>query len=253
MSKLFDQMLQIAKDAAKETENSENPLFVHQHKDLTDFDRDIIENDAVPGDEYIWAIRGTGHGTDLYRINSNPDLVDFLDPSDNARLFHLKVSDIGQGNIYPIDREQMADLVKTNPNPNRVPRREHIADVMQNILGLKEKRLFTRVLDIQSEQAPGDGAVTIARTEPVRGGLNVTMAQTKAGKGQALSGGAKEYFIHEQDLDLGKNNSLTGTQHFRIKTPRKGYAIKEEISKRSFDQSLKGLERRRSKSADLTP
>lgn len=254
MSSLFRQMKLIAESVALESKDTDRPLFKYCKDDLYDIDKDIIENDAVPGDEYIWSIRESGHGTDLYRLNGQKDL-DYLVGSsgERAKYFHIVVSEIGKGSLSPITRDKAIELTQRVANPQRVPRRYNFYKAMEHLIGLKAGVAFSNTFSMANSFYPGTGAVSLMKVEPIRGGLAIALDQIapdSEGRGRGKS--VSNIF----DVRFLSTSSATkdAPSFYRIKTPREGYAVIEELSERKYKSALtrsKRLEERKVDNLDL--
>jgi hypothetical protein len=238
MSQIFDNMRFIAESIMKETKDTDRPLLANCQSDLYYHDKDIIENDAVPGDEYVWAIRDSGHGTDLYRLNGDVNMPYLIgNAGENGRYFHVKVKDIGKGDITPVTRDHALDLSKTEANPKRVARRENYYKMMEELIGLKSDRHYGGSYSMANEFYPNEGAVSVAKVSPTSSGVLVSLDQIKAdSKGENL-GKSKYTVFNRQDLTI-KAAFNEKTSYHQIKTPKDGYAIRKEISEIEYNNAM---------------
>jgi hypothetical protein len=240
----------MAESIIKETKDMDTPLLKYYQNDLYDIDKDIIDNDAVPGDEYIWSIKGSGHGTDLYRLTGDVNMPYLIgNAGENGRYFHIKVTDIGKGDITPVTRDRALEFSETKANPNRVPRRQNYYKAMESLIGLKHGHSITN-FSIANNFYPNEGAVSVMKVAPIRQGVMVYMSQIKADTDDGNLGKTFNNAFDNQHLNLDSATKKESTFH-RIKTPREGFAIIEDITERQYKNALKKIDK--SLTADVNP
>lgn len=241
---LFEQIQAIGQERAEATKDSEYAYLssrLYAKADM-EIDEDILKNDSQPGDAYVWALRGNGCGTDLTRFG-NPHFDTFITQAPEGSEFYLlKCTGINEGTVQKITREKALDLpsMGIKANPERVPRRRHLYEQLDEMLGFGGKWSARDSL-MGSEFSPEKGdktAIRIQRDNYRKIAIDVIRINTHDhnGKLEKPSKPEARYYVPETATS---NMDLQKPKYFAIDSDRSGFAKFTEISKRAFDNAVK--------------
>lgn len=135
MKTLFDQMV----DASVQY-----PVMTNYKEDLFEIDRDIIENDSVVGDKYIWILKGNGAGTWLYRLNSKTgiEMIEYTikNEPDTSEYFWLHNNGDSKSVLQHISKSHALSLARSQVLTNREPRRRNLGSQITHCLNISDPK-----------------------------------------------------------------------------------------------------------------
>ncbi|WP_105903706.1 hypothetical protein [Vibrio gangliei] len=171
MKTLFEQMVEAS---------VQYPLMTRFTEDLFEIDRDIIENDSVVGDKYIWILKGNGAGTWLYRLNSKIgiEMLEYTikNEPESSEFFWLHNNGDQKSILQHISRSHALSLAKAQVLTNREPRRRNLGSQITHCLNISDPKCSLianpKVLMLASQK----GKVTITLNKLVRDVAIITVS-----------------------------------------------------------------------------
>lgn len=220
----------------------ENPQYNPNFCGDSDYDKDMIVNDAQSGDHFIGILKGCGAGSYLNRIAVEPGMHNHAnytvkEAHADSRFFHLHFTGIDEGEIKEVSREKALELsVAYKENPYRTPRRVTLESIISDKLGVKGvtgTRFFSEFSLEKGEitafkisaDTQGSGLLHMARSK---------LSKVREGERCKVSESYSVPMSYEKWTEAMKE-----PEYFKVKITTPPYAEVSPISKRVFDNTVK--------------
>lgn len=156
MTTLFSKMLNIVGDLAGSQVNersSLSPAFLEKNQDdFFERDREVIQQETVAGDKYIWIIKGNGSGTSLEHSAELCAETRICSANEKSKFYLISCSDRDAGEIEEITQEKALSIASKNRGffEHRPVRQDIIEAISEHTgidkLSLQEMQVFNDLL-----------------------------------------------------------------------------------------------------------
>lgn len=157
MKTLFSQMVSIVGDLAgssvDDDKQSSASFLERNQDDFFEKDREVIQNETLEGDQYIWILKGNGSGTSLDHSSEVCTEAKICSAHEKSKFYLISCSGMDSGEIEEISQEQALAIAKKNRGFfEHKPFRQYIVDVVSDYTGIdklsiQEMSLFSETLN----------------------------------------------------------------------------------------------------------